>query len=144
MKKCIFLIFISLLSFSSCKKDKFPSTPTIITGKVIDENEIPIEGYQFQFSGKDKTNFLNSNITFDSKFETNKDGVYSTSIMVPSNTSSTTFKPIGFKLPGGNFDPLYQNIFVFIDGKYLPPYNISKIKYGVTNTYNFQVIKLKL
>ncbi len=139
MKKCVILIIASILVFS-CKKDKFPSTPTIITGKVVDQNNIPIEGYEFQFGGTDKTGFINGNSTFDLYNSTNEQGVYLFSIIVPSSTDLVEFQPIGKKMDNELSNTLFSDIYLVKDGKNMDSGAAGPINYGTTNTFNYQVI----
>lgn len=140
MKKCIILIILSLFSFVSCKKDKFPSTPTIVNGKVVDENDIPIEGYEFQFSGFNSTGLLKGNPTYNEYKQTNKEGVFYFSWVVSSDTDEVSLKPVGLKFTNGNYNTLYSDIYQIKDGKNIDAGAAGPIKYGKTNTFNFQVI----
>ena len=139
MKRRNFLIALGVvppLVFSSCGKDEFPSTPTVITGKVIDENNKPVEGFELQFSGYYQKGTSPVPI-FDETGKTNNNGIYSISYVVSGG--QTTFLPglnSKFNLVA-NYD-----LFVWKDNKYEFVGNpVGPIVYGQTNTFNFQLIK---
>ncbi len=124
----------------ACKKS-FPSTPTVVTGKVIDENGLPVEGVEFQFSGIYKKGFIAIGTTFDLTTQSDKDGIYKFSQIVPSNTDGADI------LPQSNtkFDLefVYQ-ILLFLNGKYViigNPIPIQRNQYGTTVIINFQIRK---
>ncbi|MCU0470141.1 MAG: Ig-like domain-containing protein [Arcicella sp.] len=119
-----------------------PKTPTIVTGKVIDENNMPVEGWEVMFYGLEKIGISGIDTFAEQKF-TDSNGVFSFSVIVPSNTDSVDFGPLGFrsndKLNRKNSDYL---LFIEVAGKFelsikdeLPP------TIGQTNTYNYQIKK---
>ena len=61
MKRRKFLIALGVmppLVLDAYKKDKpinLPSITTIVKGKVIDENNAPVQGFEFSFTGVKKT-----------------------------------------------------------------------------------------
>jgi hypothetical protein len=90
MKLRKFLIAFGILLplvFSSCGKDEFPSTPTILTGKVINENDKPVEGFELKFSGYHQKG-TSPIPTFDETGTTNSDGIYSISYVVSGGQTS--------------------------------------------------------
>ena len=72
--KSLALSILPLALLQACKKS-LPSTPTVITGKVIDENNMPVEGFMFSFSGIDKKNLINGLPTFLERQKTDKQGI---------------------------------------------------------------------
>lgn len=124
------------LILSSCEKDEFPSTPTILIGTVVDENDKPIEGFELQFSGYYQKG-ISSIPSFDVNEKTNKDGIYYISYVVSGG--QTTFLP-GLN-PTFNLVAKY-NLYVWKSNKYEFVGNpVGPIVYGQTNTFNFQLIK---
>ena len=145
MKRRNFLIalgVVPLLILSACKKDELPKTATVITGKVIDENNKPVEGWELLLYGIER-NGTSAVDTFAEQQFTDSNGVFSFSIGVPQNTDNVTFGPLGFrfddKLNRKNSDYL---IFIEIGGKFEP--RIKDEAYpiiGKENTYNYQIKK---
>ena len=146
MKRRKFLIALGVLPplvLEACKKDiPLPTTPTIITGKVIDENNMPVEGWQLMFYGIERKGVSSVDTFTEQKF-TDSNGFFSFSVVVPPNTDSVTFGPLGFryddKLNRKNPDYL---LFIEIGGKYerrLKDEDPPVI--GKSNIYNYQVKK---
>ena len=145
MKRRIFLIALGVmpsLILSACKKDELPKTATVITGKVIDENNKPVEGWELMFYGS-KLNGISSMSTFQEQILTDSNGMFSFSITIPPETVIVRFAPLGFrfddKLNRKNSDYL---IFIEIGGKFEP--RIKDEAYpiiGKENTYNYQIKK---
>lgn len=140
MKRRKFLGVLGILPpiLFSCGKDEFPDRPTIITGKVIDENDMPVVGLKFQF-GADYAKSLFYRISiFNVIGETNKDGVYTISHMV--DYGETIFKP--FSDTNYDLNSVY-NIYVWKNNKYEQVGNpVGPIINGETNTFNFQLRKI--
>jgi hypothetical protein len=132
MKRRNFLIALGLvppLAFVSCGKDEFPSTPTIITGKVVDENSMPAEGVKFRFSGF----YLKGTSpipTFGVDTETNKDGIYNVSYVVTNGEAEFLPK-----------EDSKFNIYVWKNNQYIIASGVGSITLGETNTFNFQIRK---
>ncbi len=130
------------LILSACKKDELPKTATIITGKVIDENNKPVEGWELMFYGS-KLNGISAMSTFQEQEMTDADGMFSFSLTVPQDTGSVGFAPLGFRFD----DKLNRKtsdyvIFIEIGGKFEP--RIKDEAYpiiGKSNTYNYQIKK---
>ena len=121
----------------SCGKDEFPDRNTIITGKVIDENDMPVVGLKFQFGGY-YLKGISPIPTFSITEETNKDGIYTISYMVTNG--QTVFKP--FSDTNYDFNSQY-NIYVWKNNQYEKVGNpVGPIIYGETNTFNFQLRKI--
>ncbi|MEA5426845.1 hypothetical protein [Arcicella lustrica] len=138
MKRRKFLGVLGVLPpiLFSCGKDEFPDRPTIITGKVIDENNMPVVGLKFQFSGY-YLKGLSPIPTFDATEETNKDGIYTISYIVTNG--QTEFLPES----NTNYDLMTKyNIYVWENNQYEQVGNpVGPIIYGETNTFNFQLRK---
>ena len=145
MKRRNFLIALGVeppFVLSAYKKDEFPKTPTVITGKVIDENNKPVEGWELLFYGIER-NGTSAVDTFAEQQFTDSNGVFSFSIGVPQNTDNVTFGPLGFrfddKLNRKNSDYL---IFVEIGGKFEPRIkDEASPVIGKENTYFYQIKK---
>lgn len=139
MKRRKFLGVLGILPpiLFSCGKDEFPDRNTIITGKVIDENDMPVVGLKLQFSG-DYAKGLSLIPIFDVIGETNKDGIYTISHMV--DYGRTTFKPFS----DTNYDLMTKyNIYVWKNNQYEKVGNpVGPIINGETNTFNFQLRKI--
>jgi hypothetical protein len=133
MKRRKFLIALGVvppLVVSSCGKDEFPSTPTVITGKVVDINDKPVEGIGLSFGGGYRKG-LSIIPTFDVRVKTNKDGIYRIEKVVPDGTDDASFLPDGI--------PPLSDIYLWKDNKYIIASGVGPIVYGETNTFNFQL-----
>ncbi len=139
MKRRKFLGTLGMLPplLFSCGKDEFPDRDTIITGKVIDENNMPVVGLKFQFGGY-YLKGISPIPTFSITEETNKDGIYTISYMV--NYGQTEFLPES----NTNYDLTTQYIiYVWKNNQYEQVGNpVGPIIYGETNTFNFQLRKI--
>lgn len=138
MKRRTFLSALSILPsmLISCGKDEFPDRPTIITGKVIDENNKPIVGIQLVFGGYYLKGF--SPIpTFDEIVETDKDGIYKISYIVPRGQAY--LKPLG----NTQYDLVtFYDIYIWKNNSYEKmSSSAGQIINGETNTFNFQLRK---
>ena len=125
----------------SCEK-KYPNAETIITGKIVDENDKPMEGVEFYFGGF-KYKGISPIPTFSLWSKSNKAGVYYFSQIISSSSKNIEFYP-SYLL---NLPTNYK-LNILINGDYLPFYGIPQkdgdipsIKYGKTNTYNFKLVK---
>ena len=128
---------------ASCK-EKLPSTPTIVTGKIIDENGLPSEGAGLRLTGRNIKGYGGYS-TFSITIESDKDGLYRLSQFVPKDTNEMSILPyttskvpisVGF---GGYLS------YIFLKGKYTEigaPYNIPRSEWGKTITLNYQFIKI--
>ena len=147
MKRRKFFAFFSASSslvLNACKKDKplySPSITTIVKGKVIDENNRPVEGWGFSFGGY--TGSYPPTSTFREDTKTDKDGSYFYSVGIPQTTVRLEYGPVGFINQGAldSTKTRLYNLFFEKDGKYIPytgsPYLIT----GETNIFNFQIRK---
>jgi hypothetical protein len=136
MKRRKFLIALGvvppLLHACSAKLD-LPSAATIITGKVVDIDNKPVEGVGFSFGGEYKKG-LSGIPTFDVRVNTNIDGIYKINAVVPQGTESTSFLPEQI-----SFDMIF---YVWKNNQYEKVQSqIVPINYGETNTFNFQIRK---
>ncbi len=145
MKRQAFIKALGILPVAllqACKKS-FPDTPTIVTGKVIDENNMPVEGVVLEFAGT-KPKGLSAISTFRIQVATNKEGIYSLSQVIPNDTSFSEFSPFSYK--NSFFFSIQEKYMVlfFKNGTYkemtdrLP---IQREEYGGTVTFNFQIRK---
>ena len=111
---------------------------------MIDENNVPVGGGRFTFAGYDSNaSVLNPKITFFENIETDKDGKYKFSIIVPQNSIYVSYGPIGFVENGANNNlktSLY-NLFIEVDGKYEPYKKEVSPNIGQANTFNYQIKK---
>ena len=149
MKRRKFLIALGVmppLVLSACKKDpNWPLTGTTITGKVIDENNLPVEGFGFTFGGTKRIG-ITAVDTFFEMGKTNSNGIFSITASIPQDTGKVDFLVNGFsfddKLNRKNSD---IDIFFERDGKYIrynsPVPNPTPIP-GEINTINFQIKKI--
>ncbi|PWJ59668.1 hypothetical protein CLV98_102502 [Dyadobacter jejuensis] len=130
----------TLLIAASCK-EKLPTSPTIVTGKIIDENGLPLEGAGLRLSGTDVKGFAGAE-TFSITTESDKDGNYKLSQIIPKNTDriSILSRPTD-KVPTGNqgYAPHISrnNSFVLETA----PRDIARENWGKTTTLNYQFIK---
>ncbi len=149
MKRRKFLIALGVvppLVLGACKKDpNWPSTPTIIKGKVIDENNMPVESWDFLFIGIEKKGIYGVD-TFSEQKLTDVNGLYSFSVVIPQNTDKIDFYPLGFRFDD-KLNRKNSNVDIFFerDGKYIrynsPAPNPSPIP-GEINIINFQIRKI--
>lgn len=143
MKRQAFIKALSILPVAlmqACQKS-FPSTPTIVTGKVIDENNLPVEGVEFQFSGIYKKGISGGGSTFNLRTQSDKDGVYRFSQVIPDATDDASIKVESNAKFDFNFK--YQVLF-FFNGKYDDTGSLIPVQqsaYGTTVTLNFQIRK---
>ena len=140
--KSLALSILPLALLQACKKS-LPSTPTVITGKVIDENNMPVEGVKLAFSGA-KMKGISPIPTFRIEAETNKAGVYSFSQVVPDGTSLNNFSPVSYKSSFFFSGREEYIIFVSKNGIYQEMRDFIMVQredYGKTNTFNFQIRK---
>lgn len=116
-------------------KGKFPSTPTVVTGKVVDENDKPVEGIELILTGI-KQKGLSPIPIFEDTAETDKDGKYTLSHIVTQSTDRVEFylREDGYKyIPFINTGTQYE--------LQAAPLTINKDEYGSTKTVNFQIRK---
>ncbi|MDF7819820.1 hypothetical protein P1X15_19520 [Runella sp. MFBS21] len=144
MKRRQFLSLVSIiliLTLISCEKT-LTSTPTIVTGRVIDENNTPVEGVEFRFSGYDQKNAFSHSETFYLTALTDKDGIYYLSQVIPNGTDNANILPLETSKFRFGMD---YNIFLYKDAVATTlvgrPIEIQSKNYGKTNTFNFQIRK---
>jgi hypothetical protein len=124
----------------SCKV-KFPSTPTIVVGKMIDENDMPIEGALIRMSGS-KRQGLSATGTFSIDTLTGKDGNYTLSYVIPRGTDFVNISPVGSSTINDQTHYTYvqkndTGLYVQLGGD---P-QLFEMDYGKTATINFQYKK---
>ncbi len=134
------LTALPILAVAACEKG-FPSTPTVVTGKVIDENGLPVEDFVFSFSGTHKKNILNAVTTFSERNKTDKDGIYKFSVVIPQDTDFVEFVVEGYE----NDFSRTSMVDLYIEKNSIyeiyRPIGTGPINYGSTNTFNFQIKK---
>lgn len=113
--------------------DKFPSAPTVVTGKVVDEFGMPAVGIELTLSGIKKKG-VSPIPTFEERTQTDRNGEYRLSHVVPSGTDFVEFVPA----TGTKFIPYIER-----DGQYeiLGSFVIRSSDYGKIKTVNLQVRK---
>ncbi len=130
------IVFLILTGIGSCK-DKLPDTPTVVSGKFIDEAGKPIGNVQLQYYGVDQLGF-SARSTFDLTTSTDQDGNYSFSQIAPTGTDHVE---ILAQQPDSM--SAYEYLIYFeVSGKYLPqgsPYRIPKNSWGKSLNLNYQV-----
>ena len=122
---------------------KLPSTPTIVTGKIIDENGLPLEGAGLRLSGSQLKGFSGRD-TFSIYMESGKEGMYRLSQLVPKETNAISILPYST-----NKVPLDQGFggyhhYIFLNEVYVElgaPYDIPRSAWGKTTTLNYQFVK---
>ena len=70
----------------SCEKEKLPTTPTVIKGLVVDENDKPVQEAYLTFIGEEQTGWLTFETTFKTSAFTKEDGSFTLSHVVPDKT----------------------------------------------------------
>ena len=125
----------------SCRDAKVPSAPTIVIGKVIDENDMPIEGASIRMYGI-KQQGLSGTGTFSIDTLTGKDGNYTLSYVVPRGTDFVKVSLEGTS----TINDQTNNYYVQRNGTglYVKPGNDPELlwgDYGKKTTINFQYKK---
>ncbi|SOE21344.1 hypothetical protein SAMN06298216_1816 [Spirosomataceae bacterium TFI 002] len=104
-----YLIILSLLSLFACEKEKLPTTPTVINGSIVDENDVPIPGFKVLFYSIVPKGFQPKIITFRLETTSDENGAFSFSQVIPNETQEIKLKAMGVGLspiPNG-FDYAY-------------------------------------
>ncbi|WP_373512789.1 hypothetical protein [Persicitalea sp.] len=129
------LVLILFVCLSGACKGKFPSSPTIVTGTVVDEAGVPVKGIELTLSGTRVKGF--SPIpTFDEDTETDSAGRYKLSYVVGRNTD---FVEIAIVTNNKYFT------YVKRDGRYeilTSSFTLQHKEYGKTKNVNFQIKKI--
>lgn len=136
----ILLIIVGLIpaGVGSCT-EKLPDTPTMVSGKFIDEEGKPLENVQLQYSGVDQRSF-SARSTFDLTTRTDKNGNYAFSQVAPNGTDH-------LEILAEQPDSMsaYEYLIYFeISGEYFPqgsPYRIPKNSWGKSLNLNYQIRK---
>ena len=125
----------------SCRDAKVPSAPTIVIGKVIDENDMPIEGASIRMYGI-KQQGLSGTGTFSIDTLTGKDGNYTLSYVVPRGTDFVNVSA------EGSSTVTEKTHFIYAQkngiGSNVIPASDAELRggdYGKTTTVNFQYKK---
>ncbi len=128
------------LWLAACK-DKLPSTPTIVKGKIIDEKGNPLEGAGLRLSGSELKGFSGTD-TFSITIESDKNGQFELYQLVPARTeqisiaSRSTSKII---INNQNYE-----VYIYNKGNYhleVSPYFIDRSSWGKTTILSYQFIK---
>jgi hypothetical protein len=120
----------------SCRDSKVPSAPTIVTGKVTDENDMPIEGVLIRMYGT-KRQGLSGVGTFDTEGLTDKDGNYTLSYVVPRGTDFVNIRSTA----SSAINDQTLRIDIYKNGLAIGGSELQWGEYGKTTTINFQYIK---
>ncbi len=118
---------------------KFPSAPTIFTGKVIDENNLPIEGMTLAMTGLRRAS-VSVIPTFDIETLTDKDGNFKLSYVVPKGTDFIEF----LLEDSPTIKESTHSYYIQRNGKYellLSYESYERSEFGKTITINVQIIK---
>ncbi|PWJ59664.1 hypothetical protein CLV98_102498 [Dyadobacter jejuensis] len=145
MKRRQLLQFMALplLLASSCK-EKLLAVPMIVTGKVIDENGLPLEGAGLRLSGTNWKGFTPVPTFPSVTAESDKDGNYKLSQLIPNDTEVVSILPMStdkVKVNAGYNDYI---TLVLTDGNYVQlgaPYDIPRSQWGKTTTLHYQYKK---
>jgi hypothetical protein len=81
-----YLIILSLLGLFACEKEKLPTTPTVINGSVVDENENPVPNLMLFFYGYEIRGFRGDDVTFNINQVSDRDGFFTFSQVIPEKT----------------------------------------------------------
>ncbi|PWJ59670.1 hypothetical protein CLV98_102504 [Dyadobacter jejuensis] len=131
----------TLLIAASCK-EKLPTSPTIVTGKIIDEKGLPLEGAGLRLSGTNWKGFTPVPTFLSVTAESDKDGNYKLSQLIPKDTEVVSILSMATdKVPTGNqgYVP-----YVSRNNSFVPetaPVDIARENWGKTTTLNYQFIK---
>ena len=123
-------------------KEKLPTTPTIVTGKIIDENGLPLEGAGLRLTGVRDQGYSPVPI-FSITVETDKDGIYKLSRLLPKETDQLSILPNPTDRVPVNVGFADYVTYIFLDGHYGQlgaPYFIPRSEWGKTTTLNYQFV----
>lgn len=132
----LIIVFLVITGIGSCTQ-KLPDTPTVVSGKFIDEGGKSLENVQLQYSGVDQRGF-SARITFDLTTRTDKNGNYAFSQVAPNGTDH-------LEILAEQPDSMsaYEYLIYFeISGEYFPqgsPYRIPKNSWGKSLNLNYQI-----
>ncbi|MDQ6482137.1 carboxypeptidase-like regulatory domain-containing protein [Dyadobacter sp. LHD-138] len=132
--------FSPILWVASCK-EKLPATPTIVTGRVVDQNNVPLEGARIIMIGAERAG-LSGFEKFSVFSDTDQQGNYTLSQILPKGTdyvivqSESTSK---VSIDEGNYIPYFE-----INGNYVlesSSYILSGSNFDKKTILNFQYRK---
>lgn len=137
------LSIIPTMFLYSCK-DNFPTDPTVITGTVIGEDDLPVKGVKIRLAGS-KRKGLSLLDTFDPVISTTDSaGRYTLSQVIPKETDIVDILIVDGSSDAPNASDGYV-AYLEIDGSYRElsgsDYQIPYGKYGKTVTINYQLRK---
>jgi hypothetical protein len=119
MKNLKYLVLLLFTVFvTSCEK-KLPSTVTIVKVNLVDENNVPLDGYLFKVYGTYNKG-LSPIATFREIQKTNKDGLCNFEIQVIKPTKDAFISPTESFLDKRYFIKLTTGEFVSIGGGPIP------------------------
>lgn len=143
-------VFPLALLAISCERKIF-SRPTIITGKVIDQDGNPLKGVPFDFEGFKKTT-ISGVPTFLISAKSDSAGQYQLSQNIPKGTDAAWFFLRGNEKVRPVFsennihEPSDYKVYVQKDGNYElltgDLIDILRSQWGKTNTFNFKYEKI--
>lgn len=138
MKRRLFLQGLALappLLLTACGKE-LPYTATIITGIVLDENDVPIQGIKFVFGGN--TGGINPKDTFYEETVSDATGHYYLEKIIPQGTVSVSLIPNLTSLTLPKYTQASYIVLCFVDGVYQTaiPFIV-----GEKTTLNFKIFK---
>ena len=94
--KYIQLLFF--LGIFACEKEKLPTTPTVINGTIVDENDMPFPNCNVEFYGEEFIGFRGGNaIPFYLVERSDENGIFSFSQIVPNETDEIVLRVLGVK-----------------------------------------------
>jgi hypothetical protein len=140
MKRTVSLLLICLIPacFIAACKDPYPSAPTTVTGRIVDESGKPLEGVVLGLTGLDKIGVASGVPTFSVVSETNADGEYTLSYVVPRATDF-----VEFSTSSNAVDGVFYRAFIDYGDRYdlYRGVSIPRKDYGKTTIVNFQFRK---
>ena len=135
MKRRLFLQGLALappLLLTACGKE-LPYTATIITGIVLDENDVPIQGIKFSFGGN--TGGISPKDTFYEETVSDATGHYYLEKIIPQGTVSFSFD---YNLTLPKYTQASYILLCFVNGGYQ---TAKPFVVGEKTTLNFKIFK---
>ncbi|WP_428666462.1 hypothetical protein [Runella sp.] len=123
-----------------CKK--YDSWDTIVKGRVVAENNQPVEGVKFQFYGVKETRVFKQEFTFDTTGQSNREGYYQLSYLIPSSTDIAQL--IGVDTTAFDLGKTHDLLIENPAGQYIQlggPVGVLPKDFGKTTVFNFLLRK---
>jgi hypothetical protein len=121
-----YLIILFLLSLFACEKEKLPTTPTVINGIVVDENDVPIPNVYVDFYGKDIKGFRGSYTTLRLNEYSDENGTFSFSHISPNATDVISLEGWGLRDSTGLYKiPIGFKYAYFLNDQFISDYRLS-------------------